>query len=306
MDLGERIRQREAGLAFYGIAPPKRATEPEALGAIVAQLGARLQSLAPDGIVVYDIQPETERTNAPRPFPFLPTLDPEHFATELLSGVATPKIVYRCVPKSTREQFLAWLTAAAADRSERLSVMVGAPSSSAYPTGLPLAEAYELVAQHAPALVLGGVAIAERHLRGNAEHLRMLEKTRRGCQFFVTQAVYDVSATKSLLSDYALTLRERGEAPVPVIVTYSPCGSVKTLEFMKWLGISFPRWLENELVYSSDALGQSIDLCASIHAELAEFARSKGIPLGVNVESVSIRRAEIEASVELFSRLKRL
>ena len=32
--------------------------------------------------------------------------------------------------------------------------------------------------------------------------------------------------------------------PLPVILTFSPCGSQKTLAFMKWLGIAFPRWLE--------------------------------------------------------------
>jgi hypothetical protein len=34
-----------------------------------------------------------------------------------------------------------------------------------------------------------------------------------------------------------------------------------------------------------------------------EYAREKGLPIGVNVESVSIRKAEVDASVELFRRL---
>jgi 5,10-methylenetetrahydrofolate reductase len=106
------------------------------------------------------------------------------------------------------------------------------------------------------------------------------------------------------LSDYALALAARGQAPVPIIVTFSPCGSDKTLAFMKWLGISFPRWLENELSYSPDILAKSVKLCERIFAELLEFAREKQLPLGINVESVSIRKAEIEASVELFCALR--
>ena len=103
-------------------------------------------------------------------------------------------------------------------------------------------------------LVLGGIAIAERHVAKEDEHHRMLTKQDHGCRFFITQSVYNADSTKSLLSDYALSLRTSGRSPIPVVLTFSPCGSVRTLEFMKWLGISFPRWLENELRHSADTL----------------------------------------------------
>jgi 5,10-methylenetetrahydrofolate reductase len=133
----------------------------------------------------------------------------------------------------------------------------------------------------------------------------MLSKIDQGCRFFVTQAVYDVTSTKSLLSDYALAFGDR-DAAVPVILTFSPCGSPRTLEFMKWLGIAFPRWLENDLRTASDALTTSLDLCERIFTEVWDYARDKRIPLGVNVESVSIRKLEIEASLELTRRLHRV
>ena len=50
------------------------------------------------------------------------------------------------------------------------------------------------------------------------EHQRMLSKQDAGCRFFITQAVYDSGSTRSLLSDYELTSRERGRSPVPVIL----------------------------------------------------------------------------------------
>jgi hypothetical protein len=115
-----------------------------------------------------------------------------------------------------------------------------------------------------------------------------------------------VTATKSLLSDYALALHDRSAEPVPIVLTFSPCGSEKTLAFMKWLGITFPRWLENDLRHAPDPLATSIALCERICAEAWEYARGKRIPLGVNVESVSIRKVEIEASVELVRRLRGL
>lgn len=119
----------------------------------------------------------------------------------------------------------------------------------------------------------------------------------------MTQAVYDVTSTKSLLSDYALALAARGATPVPILLTFAPCGSPRTLEFMKWLGISFPRWLENELRSSNDTLEKSMKLCEQTFSEVLDFAREKRLPVGINVESVSIRRAEIDASAELFRAL---
>ena len=74
---------------------------------------------------------------------------------------------------------------------------------------LKLDEAYALAERHAPRLVLGGIAIAERHHRTCDEHQRMIAKMEKGCRFLVTQAVYDVTSTKSLLSDYALALTGR-------------------------------------------------------------------------------------------------
>ena len=74
---------------------------------------------------------------------------------------------------------------------------------------------------------------------------------------------------------------------------------------MKWLGIAFPRWLENELRMSGDPLATSVDLCEKIFAEVWDYAREKGIPIGVNVESISVLKAEVDASVELFHRLRK-
>jgi hypothetical protein len=309
--LHDRIARREPGICLYGFAPPKRSTAPEQLAAIAAQQVERLGPLDIDGVIVYDIQDEAERTRDPRPFPFLPTLSPELYADVHLSTLAHPKVVYRCVSSDTRESFVAWLRSR--DAARQVTVLVGAPSRHA-PVGLSLREAYALVEAHAPGLTLGGIAIAERHERTADEHERILAKSASGCRFFVTQAVYDVTSTLSLLSDYALALGSGSGAsgsgasakgpPQPIVLTFSPCGSPKTLEFMKWLGIRFPRWLENELRFASDPLETSLGLCERIFLEVWSYARGKGIPLGVNVESVSIRKAEIDASIRLVQTLR--
>lgn len=306
--LAEKLSSGASGLCFYGFAPPKRATQPERLRVIVAQQLARFAALPIDALVVYDIQDEAERTAAPRPFPFLPTLDPERYAYEQLAAFALPKIVYRRVDHDTPESFVRWLQSVEKsveiETLSRMSVLVGAPSRRS-PVRLPLMDAYALARRHAPDLVVGGIAIAERHARRLDEHERLLRKAEQGCRFFITQAVYDVTSTKSLLSDYALALRERGQPARPIILTFSPCGSAKTLAFLQWLGIAVPRWLENDLRVAADPLALSLDLCERVFDEVWDYAGEKGIPLGVNVESVSIRKAEIDGSVELLHRLHR-
>jgi hypothetical protein len=296
-----QIIQRRPGICLYGFAPPKRTTEAAQLALIAAQQVERLNALDVDGVIIYDIQDEAGRTPEPRPFPFLPTIAPEEYARFHLAGLAKPKVVYRCVASDTAEGFIEWLRVASSEPN--LYVLVGAPSRNAT-NGLGLRDAYALVQAHAPGLMLGGIAIAERHERGLDEHERMLVKATAGCRFFVTQAVYDVTSTLSLLSDYCLALGSKNQAPMPVLLTFSPCGSLKTLAFMKWLGIRFPRWLENELRFAADPLETSLRLCESIFLEVWSYARGKGIPLGVNVESVSIRKAEIDASVQLINTLR--
>jgi hypothetical protein len=298
----EKLEGGLTGIRLYGIAPPKLASDPEQLLKIAAEQVARLHLLAPDGLVVYDIQDEPGRNGQARPFPFLPTVDPEVYARDALAELAIPKIVYRCVDAHPRETLVRWLDGVRSRASRHLSVFVGAPRGRSRQPSLPLAEAYAL-ARAAPNLILGGIAIAERHVAKEDEHQRMLAKQDRGCRFFITQSVYDADSTKSLLSDYALALQACGRSPAPVVLTFSPCGSVRTLEFMKWLGISFPRWLENELRHSADTLERSVDLCEHIFTDVQDFARQKRLPIGINVESISIRKVEIDASVELYRRL---
>lgn len=147
--------------------------------------------------------------------------------------------------------------------------------------------------------MLGGVVIPERHTETSPEHLRVFDKISSGCKFFVSQGVYNLDASKNFLSDYYYYGREHKIELVPIIFTLTPCGSLKTLQFMQWLGISIPRWLENDLKNSNDILSKSIEMSKNIWLDLKDFADARNIPVGRNIESVSIRKEEIDASIEL-------
>ena len=160
-------------------------------------------------------------------------------------------------------------------------------------------------ARSSPDLPLGGVAIPERHARAGDEHLRLIAKQAAGCAFFITQIVYDVNAAKDLVSDYHYECAARGLEPVPIVFSFSVCGSLKTLEFLQWLGVDVPRWIENELRHAEDTLDASYEQAVATAVDLIAFCRRSGVPFGVNVESVSIRKVEIDASVRLATRLQK-
>ena len=134
----------------------------------------------------------------------------------------------------------------------------------------------------------------------------MLGKQQDGCDFFVSQVCYDLDHTRDLLSDYFYLCRDEGVAPRPVILTLAPCGSMKTLEFMSWLGIDVPRWLRTELSRSHDPLTDSYEQCLTNARALIGFCRRLGLPFGVNVESLTNRKVEIEASVDLAREIREL
>ncbi len=283
----------------YGITPPKASFAEDRRRKVAAIQSQRIRSLPIDALVVYDLQDESSRTHAERPFPFMQAVDPLEYALDYLD-VPQRKIVYRSVSGQEEAQLAEWLRRLEAEGGA--CVLVGAPSRQ-QAVRLKLNEAYTLCRKVVPKLPLGGVMIAERHNERAREDSRVLKKIDKGCSLFISQAVYSVTESKNLLSDlYYRCLAEEREMP-PILMTLTPCGSRKTLEFLAWLGISVPQWLQNDLAHADDILEASVEASLSTFAELQAFARSKGFALGCNVESVSLRKAEIEASVEMVYRV---
>lgn len=300
--LVDKIKNRESGIVLYGITPPKKGTDSKKIKEIASRQIQRLQSLKVDGLILYDIQDEKSRTAVERPFPFLETLDSFSYSNEYLGSLPIPKIIYRSVGKYTKEELSRFLTNASP--RENLTVFVGASSKSQAVT-LSMNDAYKLKAQTNTDLLLGGVTIPERHQSKGDEHMRVFNKISQGCLFFVSQGVYDVNASKNFLSEYYYYGQENNIPLVPILFTLTPCGSVKTLEFMKWLGISIPKWLENELVHANDILQKSVNFSEQSWLELKSFADEKGIPVGCNIESVAVRKVEVDASIDLLRRISK-
>jgi hypothetical protein len=299
--LREKILRKETGIVTYGMTPPKETNTPEKIAEISQKQFERLQNLNIDGLILYDVQEESDRIEQDRPFPYLPTVEPTKYSKEYLYKLNVPKIIYRCVGKYTEAQLSEWINSDLDE--ERFSVFVGA-SSSKQEVRIGLSEAYNLSKKLNSNLTFGGVVIPERHMKKDDEHLRIINKIKSGCSFFISQATYNVEASKNFLSDYYYYCKDNEIEMVPILFNLAPCGSTKTLEFMKWLGISIPKWLENDLIYSNDVLDKSIALSQKIFEEILEFGMEKGMPIGCSVESVSTRKVEIEASIQLVHDIK--
>lgn len=295
------LSQAHPGVLLLGLTPPRRSNSPERVREIADVTLKRLAGLELDGLILYDIDDESDRNPDERPFPYLPTLDPAEFHAEHLSHWPGPVIIYRCVGKYAEEELRGWLRSVDTDRV--LSVFVGA-STGGKPVRTGLTRARQVRDEARPDLALGAVTITERHEQNGDEHLRMLRKQESGCTFFITQVIYNAPATVQLLADYQRECAARGLTPRPVIFTLSVCGSLRTLEFLHWLGVDVPPSLEQHLRHSPDPLAESIRQCEEIAGQLAAYCRAQGLPFGFNVESVSIRKAEIEASIALAGHLR--
>ncbi len=298
----ELVRTFRSGILTYGITPPKQSYSSERLADVATAQTERIRQLPVDALVVYDIQDESMRTEAPRPFPYLACVNSTRYALDALAQLDIPKVVYRCVAPLSKQELSA--SFGRLNASSCLSVLVGA-ASRRQAASMKLTEACALAKSEYPGLPIGGVIIAERHEQSHAEDQRAMTKIDAGCTFFISQAVYSVDATKNLLSDLFYLCEAQQRRMPPVLITLSPCGSLRTLDFMRWLGVSVPRWLENDLRRSKDILQASLNICTEVSADLCDFAASRGIPLGCNVESVSLSKVEIEASVELVHRVAR-
>jgi len=296
MDLRAKLLDPAQPLLLYGSTPPRAGTPPEQVAAAADKLAARVRGLPLDGVVVYDIQDETGRTGVPRPFPFVGTIDPRDYAKRF----GLPAIVYKALGTMDEAQWRAWLEASRGE-VEFLSI-VGRPASGVR-YALPLSRAIR-IATEMKRFVVGGVVIAERHDDQRSEAARLLAKGIEGCGYFISQAVYHAPPTQRLLADYLRDCRGAGTPPKRIVLTFAPCGREKTLAFLRWLGVNIAPETERAILGAARPLERSIQICRDNLRRILDGAYADAIPLGVNVESVSINRDEIDASVDLFHALK--
>lgn len=295
MKLKEKIKQNSPAILLYGFTPPSIDTDSKKVEQIAATQLLRLANSRLDGLVIYDLQDEKERNKNKRTFDFKDTLEPLNYYKKFFVG-KYQAVIYKAVSKYAPETLADFL----GQNNEIISVFVGASSKNDTPK-TQLNEAYKLKAKNAPNIVLGGICIPERHISKGDEHLRVGQKISAGCEFFITQAVYNINNAKHFLSDYAKLCASKETKKVPIIFTFTPCGDAKTLSFMRWLGIDVPKYFEGRLMHSSNPVEMSVKTSFDMFCELYHYGKELGISVGANVESISRKKIEIEASIALLN-----
>ncbi|TMO47470.1 methylenetetrahydrofolate reductase [Pseudoalteromonas ruthenica] len=303
LSLREKIEDPRQGVYLIGTTPPKADTDEVAMRAIAEKLLGRLHEIEYDGVVVYDIQDESSRISTPRPFPFKHTIDPRDYGQLLRRLSRADVITYKSVAQRNQDELNQWLDSTANDHDLNNLVLVGSPSSQG-DIKLSLNDAYTQIAAHHQDFFLGGVTIAERHANKRNEHERLLTKTAQGCQFFISQAVYDAQATIDLVTSYARSCRQQGLSPQRIILTFTPCGGEKTLDFMQWLGISVPEATKWRMLEAENTLSESVRICRENLDLILRSCAHLDVPLGLNIESLTNRKQEIDASINLYRLLK--
>jgi hypothetical protein len=304
MNLQSKLLDPQQFVSFYGTTAPRADLPPERVAKAADKLSERIRNLPLDGLVVYDVQDEPGRSTEPRPFPFLPTLDSRIYAKLLYERTAQPVITYKSIAGMAPEKWEAWLAETNHDFGINFLSLVGASSSKTQQHGISLSQATEVAATHPAGFTLGGVVIAERHSPTRHEGARILDKVKNGCRFFISQAIYDAKTTIRFLSDYHHLCQEQGVTPTRVILTFIPCGREKTLEFIRWLGVAIAPEAKQAILDAPVPLAKSVEICCENLRMILDQEYAQHLPLGINVESVSINREEIEASIDLFHSLQ--
>ena len=299
-----KIKKKESGVLLYGITPPKIQTAPDRVTEIAAKTVSDLGDLDIDALIVYDVQDESARTDVERPFPFTTALDPLQYASQHLQELAVPKIIYRPAGKYTSEELAQWLHDLKTNRF--FPIFVGLPSPD-YVVKTSLKEAYQIWSeQHGEHSVIGAITIPERHAVLKDEDIRIMDKVESGVSYFISQCIFNIDYTKKMLDDLIVAFKNKNQDIPTIIFTLTICGSVKTLHFMEWLGIHIPDNIKHDLKISDDPVKHSVELATTFAKDLIEYCHEKSIPFGFNIESVAIRRVEIEASMELLSAVSQL
>ena len=103
--------------------------------------------------------------------------------------------------------------------------------------------------------------------------------------------------------------------PAKLILTFAPCGREKTLTFIKWLGMNVPKSVQDRILAAATPdlkegerdLGPVKESCAillEVFQEILVGLAGVDVPIGINVESLSIYREEIDAAHTLFQSLQ--
>jgi hypothetical protein len=76
------------------------------------------------------------------------------------------------------------------------------------------------------------------------------------------------------------------------------------MSFIKWLGMHVPADVEARILGASNPVAESVKMLGEFLTDILVRTAGSGVPLGINVESLSIFKEEIDATHTLFQSLQ--
>jgi hypothetical protein len=93
-------------------------------------------------------------------------------------------------------------------------------------------------------------------------------------------------------------------APQRIVLDFVPVGRPQTMTFIRWLGIAIPDATAAAILDDAAPLSHSIVVCREVLRRILDHPYVDQVPLGLAIESVSINKDEIAASIELVEALR--
>ncbi len=274
------------------IVPPGRRVSEKAVNTFVERVRDSVRSLK--NLDAVNIPEVLEENHAGQPF--YRDLDPRDFAA-LLGDLGVDPIVNKVVAHVPSESVLRrWIQESLEQHGLRNFVLVGGNSSRVRYPGPSVVEANRILrtaTQGRNDIALGNITIAER----DHEVDRLVEKTRAGCDFFTTQVLFEAEPMATVLRAYGRRCSSQNLKPATVLLSFAPVSDYQDIEFLVWLGATVSSRTEEALLPSPGgppgraSLDVAHTLWSHLHAAAAQS--HPAVPLGVNIEEVSVHNFDL-------------
>jgi len=275
------------------IVPPSRRASEKAVSSLVDRVRDAVGSLGHlDGLNLPQVLDENHQGQ-----PFLRNMDPRDFVQRLGKDLGVDPIVNNVVAHMpSTAAFRRWVEESLDRFGLRSFVLVGGTNSRIRypgPTVLDANRVLRSVAEGHRDVALGNITIPDRE----NEVDRLVEKTQAGCDFFTTQVLFAAEPMATVLRAYGKRCAAQGLKPATVLLSFAPVSDFQDLEFLAWLGASVTPRTEEALAASDEkSLGRSsLELARTLWSQLSAAALQSrpAVPLGVNIEEVSLHNFEL-------------
>ena len=308
----DKIFDYKHPVIFYELLPPEH-TDDVNLDAYI-ECAIDLLTSTPimiDAVNIPEIR-EEDHDASKRTQMYVPKMDPRIFAKmlEKASYNHIEVILNHCTVYETLKQQKLWLESVCKQHQINLLILVGGSSSKSVYPGPSVLEMGQYIQTHYKNEILcGGITIPSRRYHDQVldEPFRLYSKGLHGLDFFTTQVIYEPISIKLLLRDYAKICQDRGVQPKRIFLSFAPISTRKDMDFLRWLGVSIPKTVEQELFKANIGIGwRSTKVTVHIFQEILSFMVEENIqvPLGINIEHIT--RHNFELSLEFIERLGKL